>query len=147
MSIVVIFCFFSSRRRHTRCALVTGVQTCALPIFKPHGLMFPVDVSTSSRATIGGMTGNNSCGARSIHYGTMRDNVQAVDAILADGSHLPFGALPADRAAFPPGYRTLADRRLAPGAQEGEGVPLRFPRPVRRESGGRWCRARVGQAV
>src|SRR3546814_11905697 len=33
--IVCIFCmfFFSSRRRHTRCALVTGVQTCALPIF------------------------------------------------------------------------------------------------------------------
>src|SRR3546814_1993132 len=29
----VVFCFFSSRRRHTRCALVTGVQTCALPIF------------------------------------------------------------------------------------------------------------------
>src|SRR3546814_6995848 len=27
--------FFSSRRRHTRCALVTGVQTCALPIFQP----------------------------------------------------------------------------------------------------------------
>src|SRR3546814_8266496 len=29
----VLFFFFSSRRRHTRCALVTGVQTCALPIF------------------------------------------------------------------------------------------------------------------
>src|SRR3546814_5600547 len=29
----VLFCFFSSRRRHTRCALVTGVQTCALPIW------------------------------------------------------------------------------------------------------------------
>src|SRR3546814_2521079 len=28
----VVCCFFSSRRRHTRCALVTGVQTCALPI-------------------------------------------------------------------------------------------------------------------
>src|SRR3546814_4104386 len=28
----VVFCFFSSRRLHTRCALVTGVQTCALPI-------------------------------------------------------------------------------------------------------------------
>src|SRR3546814_8326549 len=28
-----MFCFFSSRRRHTRCALVTGVQTCALPIY------------------------------------------------------------------------------------------------------------------
>ena len=42
---------------------------------KPHGLWFPVDVSTGSRATIGGMAGNNSCGARSIRYGTMRDNV------------------------------------------------------------------------
>src|SRR3546814_15056027 len=31
--IYTIFFFFSSRRRHTRCALVTGVQTCALPIF------------------------------------------------------------------------------------------------------------------
>src|SRR3546814_10231647 len=31
-----IFFFFSSRRRHTRCALVTGVQTCALPIFASH---------------------------------------------------------------------------------------------------------------
>src|SRR3546814_10555202 len=30
---VIVFLFFSSRRRHTRCALVTGVQTCALPIF------------------------------------------------------------------------------------------------------------------
>src|SRR3546814_1998055 len=33
MNICVIFFFLSSRRRHTRCALVTGVQTCALPIF------------------------------------------------------------------------------------------------------------------
>src|SRR3546814_8171056 len=30
----VVCCFFSSRRRHTRCALVTGVQTCALPIWR-----------------------------------------------------------------------------------------------------------------
>src|SRR3546814_20931752 len=33
-----VFFFFSSRRRHTRCALVTGVQTCALPILRPRGL-------------------------------------------------------------------------------------------------------------
>ena len=51
----------------------------------PLGLWFPVDVSTSSRATIGGMTGNNSCGTRSIRYGIMRDNVLAIDAILANG--------------------------------------------------------------
>ena len=53
---------------------------------KPHGLWFPVDVSTSSRATIGGMTGNNSCGSRSLYYGNMVNNVLAVEAILDDGS-------------------------------------------------------------
>src|ERR1044072_1709670 len=37
---------------------------------KKHGLWFPVDVSTASRATIGGMAGNNSCGGRSLGYGT-----------------------------------------------------------------------------
>jgi FAD/FMN-containing dehydrogenase len=51
-----------------------------------HGLWYPVDVSTSSRATLGGMAANNSCGSRSIRYRTMRDNVQAIDAILADGT-------------------------------------------------------------
>ena len=49
---------------------------------RPHGLWFPVDVSTSSRATIGGMAANNSCGSRSIRYGTMRDNVLEIDALL-----------------------------------------------------------------
>src|SRR5262245_7089638 len=55
------------------------------------GLWFPVDVSTASRATIGGMTGNNSCGTRSIRYGIMRDNVIAIDAILPDGREAHFG--------------------------------------------------------
>ena len=55
------------------------------------GLWFPVDVSTASRATIGGMAGNNSCGTRSIRYGIMRDNVLAIDAILADGTEARFG--------------------------------------------------------
>src|SRR3546814_10165922 len=40
--------FFSSRRRHTRCALVTGVQTCALPIYRPVGP--PVDFVTGLQA-------------------------------------------------------------------------------------------------
>ncbi|HEY4406550.1 MAG TPA: FAD-binding oxidoreductase, partial [Xanthobacteraceae bacterium] len=53
---------------------------------KPHGLWFPVDISTASRATIGGMVGNNSCGARSLRYGNTRENVQSIDAVLADGS-------------------------------------------------------------
>src|SRR6202012_406998 len=53
---------------------------------KHHGLWFPVDVSTASRATIGGMAGNNSCGGRSLRYGTMRDNTLSMDAALADGT-------------------------------------------------------------
>ena len=52
---------------------------------REHGLWFPVDVSTASRATIGGMAGNNSCGQRSIVYGTMRDNVQSMRVLTADG--------------------------------------------------------------
>ncbi|MDQ6621731.1 MAG: FAD-binding protein [Pseudomonadota bacterium] len=58
---------------------------------RPKGLWFPVDVSTSAQATIGGMAGNNSCGSRSIAYGNMVHNVQAIDAILADGTEARFG--------------------------------------------------------
>ncbi len=57
---------------------------------RPHGLWFPVDVSTSSRATIGGMSANNSCGSRSLYYGNMVHNVLAIEAILDDGSIFNF---------------------------------------------------------
>ena len=53
---------------------------------RPHGVWFPVDVSTSAQATLGGMAGNNSCGSRSIAYGNMVHNVVAADALLADGT-------------------------------------------------------------
>ncbi len=59
---------------------------------KKHGLWFPVDVSTASRATIGGMAGNNSCGGRSLRYGTMRDNTLSMDAALADGTRVCISA-------------------------------------------------------
>ena len=60
---------------------------------RPHGLWFPVDVSTSAQATIGGMAGNNSCGSRSIAYGNMVHNVHAIDALLSDGTMSRFGPL------------------------------------------------------
>ena len=60
---------------------------------KPHGLFFPVDVSTANRATLGGMTGNNSCGSRSIRYGNMVHNVRAIDALMADGRRIEFNSL------------------------------------------------------
>src|ERR1700742_24098 len=60
---------------------------------KPHGLWFPVDVSTSAQCTIGGMAGNNSCGSRSMEYGIMVHNVEAIDAVLADGHEACFTRL------------------------------------------------------
>jgi len=52
----------------------------------PHGLFFAPDTSTSSRATLGGMIGNNSCGARSARYGMTVDHVESLTVVLADGS-------------------------------------------------------------
>jgi FAD/FMN-containing dehydrogenase/Fe-S oxidoreductase len=103
----------------------------------PHGLWFPVDVSTSSRATIGGMTANNSCGSRSIRYGTMRDNVVAIDAILADGGKAHFGEvdrhLGGDNLPTPLAdlFRDLLDL----GATEAEEIRARFPDLLRRVGG------------
>src|SRR5499433_3209999 len=60
---------------------------------KAHGLWFPVDISTASRATSGGMAGNNSCGARSLRYGNTRDNVISIEALLANGTLAHFGRI------------------------------------------------------
>src|SRR6267154_949866 len=72
-------------------------------------LFFPVDPSTASRATIGGMTANNSCGSRSLRYGNMVHNVRGVDAILADGTAVTMGEVPGnfDESAMPDRYRDL----------------------------------------
>ena len=56
-----------------------------------HGLGFGPDTSTSNRATIGGMIGNNSSGSHSIVYGTTVDHVHALEVVLADGSHATLG--------------------------------------------------------
>jgi FAD/FMN-containing dehydrogenase/Fe-S oxidoreductase len=58
---------------------------------KAHGLWYPVDVSTSAQATLGGMAGNNSCGSRSIAWGNMVHNVLGIDAWTADGRLHAFG--------------------------------------------------------
>lgn len=60
---------------------------------KPYGLMFGPETSTSSRAMIGGMIGNNSCGLHSIIWGATRDNLFEVKALLSDGSEVLFGDL------------------------------------------------------
>ena len=104
---------------------------------RPHGLYFPVDVSTSSRATIGGMAGNNSCGARSIRYGRMVENVHAIDALLADGEKLHFGPLPGDfqAAHIPQKFRDIATPLLDLGRREAAEIAARFPDLQRRVGG------------
>jgi FAD/FMN-containing dehydrogenase/Fe-S oxidoreductase len=104
---------------------------------KPTGLWFPVDVSTSSRATIGGMTGNNSCGTRSIRYGIMRDNVIAIDALLADGTRAHFGEVPADfeRINAPDAARDLFRDLMALGRREDAHIATAFPAVSRRVGG------------
>ena len=79
---------------------------------KAWGLWFAVDVSTASRATIGGMAGNNSCGTRSLRYGIMRDNVLAIDATLADGTEARFSEV---------GHNLAAISRSASAPRRGEG--------------------------
>src|SRR5271169_7127421 len=80
-----------------RCVVEPGIVLDDLNRqLRRHGLWFPVDISTASRATIGGMAGNNSCGARSLRYGTMRDNTLSMDAALANGNRMHFGEVPRD---------------------------------------------------
>lgn len=57
---------------------------------RSYGLMFGPETSTASRAMIGGMLGNNSCGLHSIVWGSVRDHVQEVTALLSDGSEVIF---------------------------------------------------------
>ncbi len=98
---------------------------------KPHGLWFPVDVSTSAQATLGGMAGNNSCGSRSIAYGNMVHNVAGIDAWLADGSQVAFGPV----ASLGAKERTIADfvRELA--LRNAGEIEAHWPKLLRRVAG------------
>ncbi len=100
---------------------------------KRYGLQFAPDVATSSRATIGGMIGNNSCGARSIIYGRTVDHVLSVDMVLADGSTCTWGggAFPADGALA----RQCEDTVAAVARDYADEIAARFPKVARRNGG------------
>jgi FAD/FMN-containing dehydrogenase/Fe-S oxidoreductase len=121
-----------------RCAVEPGIVLDELNRrLKPHGLWFPVDISTASRATIGGMVGNNSCGARSLRYGNTRENVLSVEAVLADGTPAHFGQVARDLSDLSSGSPLLALTRelLALAAQEADEIETRFPKVQRRVGG------------
>ena len=98
---------------------------------KPHGLWYPVDVSTSAQATLGGMAGNNSCGSRSIAYGNMVHNVAGINAWLADGSALAFGPV----SGLGPKERAIADFVRALALQNRSEIEANWPKVMRRVGG------------
>jgi len=106
---------------------------------RPHGLRFAPDVSTASRATIGGMMANNSSGARSVVYGKTIDHVLEQDVVLSDGSVVHFGPLSTEQARAKAAgdsleaacYRVVADLT----AQHRGEIERRFPKVLRRVGG------------
>ncbi len=98
---------------------------------KAHGLWFPVDVSTSAQATLGGMAGNNSCGSRSIAYGNMVHNVLGASAWLSDGSLHDFG--PVANLAAP--TRRIADFVAALAHSHRADIETHWPKVLRRVGG------------
>jgi FAD/FMN-containing dehydrogenase/Fe-S oxidoreductase len=126
-----------------RCTAEPGCPPAAInAALRPHGLVFPVNIASARQATTGGMLGNNSSGIRALRYGSMRDNVAAVDAYLAGGERVLFNAVSeADGSRPSPGRDRLLDllqfgelhekdiatiwRLRAPGMPEPEGYDLR----------------------
>jgi FAD/FMN-containing dehydrogenase/Fe-S oxidoreductase len=104
---------------------------------KPHGLFYPVDISTGSRATLGGMAGNNACGARSIRYGIMVDNVLEIDALLPSGRHGRFGHVPGNLSGVDGGngYADLVQAVRQIAADNVDEIAARYPGVQRRVGG------------
>jgi len=98
---------------------------------RKHNLWFPVDVSTSAQATLGGMAGNNSCGSRSIEYGNMVHNVLAIEAVTASGHRWRFGPLheaSGEYGQFVQKLKQLYERERAE-------IEARFPKVLRKVAG------------
>ena len=133
MNRVLEFCP-EQRRVRVQPGVVLDALNAAL---KPRGLFFPVDISTASRATIGGMTANNSCGTRSIRYGIMVDNVEAIDALLPTGEHLRFADVPGNLGNLSASgrYTGLIQSVRDIAARESSEILQRFPRLMRRVGG------------
>ncbi|HQZ38154.1 MAG TPA: FAD-linked oxidase C-terminal domain-containing protein [Vicinamibacterales bacterium] len=106
---------------------------------RPHNLRFAPDVSSASRATVGGMIANNSSGARSLVYGKTIDHVRELQVLLADGAVVRFeprqgAALDqarAGRGIAADAYRTIPALARAHAAE----IDRRFPKILRRVGG------------
>ncbi|MCJ2082428.1 FAD-binding and (Fe-S)-binding domain-containing protein [Methylobacterium sp. J-090] len=104
---------------------------------KVDGWFFPVEPSTATRCTIGGMAGNNSCGARSLRFGKMSDNVLAMEALFHDGSAFGFGLTGNEQTGVTGSARAeaLAAAMRALAEAERDEILARFPQVQRRVGG------------
>jgi FAD/FMN-containing dehydrogenase/Fe-S oxidoreductase len=104
---------------------------------KGDGLFFPVEPSTASRCTLGGMTSNNSCGARSLRYGKMVDSVIGISGLLADGEAIEFTAPGNGGDGVSGGARVpqLARQMFALAQQERAEIERMYPKLQRRVGG------------
>ncbi|MFB7518066.1 FAD-binding and (Fe-S)-binding domain-containing protein [Streptomyces sp. NPDC056144] len=91
---------------------------------RPYGLTFGPDPSTHGRCTLGGMIGNNACGAHSVAWGTTADNVRSLDVVSYQGERLTLGR---DGQGAPPGLLDLVHRNL--GVLR-TGYPAGLPRRI-----------------
>jgi FAD/FMN-containing dehydrogenase/Fe-S oxidoreductase len=118
-------------------------------VLQPLGLHFPLDISTSDRATIGGMIANNSSGTHSLVYGKTIDHVLELHAVLADGQTIHLRTLDGDRVEEKcsqkdrEGECYRAVRRLA--AEYAMEIERRYPRILRRVGGYNLDRFTAGQ--
>lgn len=110
---------------------------------RPYGLFFAPETSTSNRCCVGGMAGNNSCGSHSLVYGSTRDHVLEIRAVLSDGSTAVFGPLSDKELEDKCGDDTLEGRiymeMLAMLNDEGNKKDIKdnFPEPsIRRRNSG-----------
>ncbi|MFZ5497324.1 MAG: FAD-binding and (Fe-S)-binding domain-containing protein [Verrucomicrobiota bacterium] len=131
----------TSRRARVQPGVVRNELNLAL---RPHGLFFAPETSTANRAMIGGMVGNNSCGANSIVYGTTREHLVSVRGFLSDGTEATFGPLtPEEFAAKCAGPDTLETRihrtvhALLGDAHNRDLIRANYPKPAvtRRNTG------------
>ncbi len=131
----------TARRVRVQPGVVRNELNLAL---KPHGLFFPPETATANRAMIGGMVGNNSCGANSIVYGSTRDHLVSARGFLSDGSPVTFGPLTAEqfaaKCAGPASLETgiyRAVRDLLGDGRNRQVIGENFPKPTvtRRNTG------------
>ncbi len=116
-----------------------------------HGLLFGPDTSTSSRATLGGMIGNNSAGSGSVKYGMTVDHVASLEVVLSDGSTATLGVRDDSelrrRAAAGSLEGRICARLPALVDEHGGAIGSGFPQFWRRAGGYRLDRARVATGL